>query len=74
MLLMMWVESSRCFSGAYTQRLDDPLRGLLESQPATVRAASGELGSCVASSGGGGVSSISSPQGEVPEQIELQLF
>ena len=48
MLLMMWVESSRCFRVRDAQRLDDFAVRCVSwtSQPATDRAASGELGSC----------------------------
>ena len=60
MLLMMWVESSRCFSGAHAQRLDDPVPWSPGKPAGHHRAASGELGSCGGSSGAGGVSSMSS--------------
>ena len=57
-------------SGAYAQRLDDPVRGLLESQPATIvlhqansEVVEGLLGQV-------GLLDVQ-PQGVVPEQVEL---
>ena len=60
-------------SGAYAQGLDDPLRGLLESQPATVvlHQANSEVVQRLL--GQVGLLHIQ-PQGVVPQQVELHLL